>query len=236
MSKKHPSTSAPIAPAQQKRKLGPVRGDDRNLIEIDEAFKEAEFEDKVWLFWERYKTLIITGIIAAIVATIAVQGVRVYRDSRLATVQADFMAATTNEERIAFAKANSGHTLAGIALLEAADNRFADEAFSEAAPLYADAAKSLAQAPELRARALLGHGVALARSGDRTQAVTILNGLFRDTTAADALRAEAAYHSAVITLEDGQPEQARETLQSILPLRNAGIWRNQAERMLRRIQ
>lgn len=235
MSKKHPSTAAPITQVQHKHKSDPAGGDDRNLVEIDEAFKEAEFEDKVWLFWERNKTIIITGIIAAILATVAVQGVRIYQENRLAAIQTDFMAATTNEERIEFATANSGHPLAGIALLEAADDLYANDSFSEAAPLYADAATSFAQTPELKARALLGQGVALARGGDRSQAVTILNSLARDTTAADALRAEAAYHAAIISLEEGQTEQARETLQSILPLRYAGIWRDQAERTLKRI-
>lgn len=233
MSKKHPSTAAPIAPSQQKKKIGKVRGDDRNLIEIDEAFKEAEFEDKMWLFWERYKTHIITAILAAIFATIAVQGIRVYQDSRIASIQASFMEATTSEQKIAFAAAHSNHPLAAIALLEVADELYAAESFNDAAALYADAIRSAANAPELKARAELGQGVALARSGNRSQAMGVLNALAANPVAADSFRGEAAFHSAILALEDGQVDRARESLESILPLRFAGLWRDQAERMLR---
>lgn len=233
MSKKHPSTPAPLAPSQQKRNSGKTRGDDRNLVEIDEAFKEAEFEDKLWLFWNRNKSYIITAILAAFFATIAVQGVHVYRKNRLLAVQEEFAAATTGEQKIAFATTHPGNPLAAIALLSAADEQYTAQSFDRAASLYADAAIAAAKTPELKARATLGQGIALARGGNVSQAMDVLQALAGDTSAADAFRAQAAYHFATLALENGQTDRARSSLQSILALRYAGPWREQAEDLLR---
>ena len=40
-------------------------GDDRNLVLVDDDFQDADFEDKVWLFWRRHgkKTVAIAALV-----------------------------------------------------------------------------------------------------------------------------------------------------------------------------
>lgn len=232
MSKKIPHSGQPSHPGSLPAG-NTSKGDDRNLVQIDEAFKEAQFEDKVWLFWERNKGAVIGAIAAVIIVVIGVLAWNQLQQSKLRQLQAEFSAAQTTEEQIAFAAANPSHPLAGIALLSAADHYYADEDFEQAAASYLNAAAPLHHNPELYGRALIGAGIAQARLGDTSAALQHLRRAATDLKVADALRAEAHYHASVIERDLGETEQATRSLQAILALQYAGLWHNRAEIALR---
>ena len=45
--------------AEDSSKKRPPSDDDRNLVVVDEDFANADAEDRLWLFWERNKNLIV---------------------------------------------------------------------------------------------------------------------------------------------------------------------------------
>ena len=56
--------------AEDSSKKRPPSDDDRNLVVVDEDFANADAEDRLWLFWERNKNLIVRGTTAVVLAII----------------------------------------------------------------------------------------------------------------------------------------------------------------------
>ncbi|MEY2880316.1 MAG: hypothetical protein RLZZ15_2696 [Verrucomicrobiota bacterium] len=186
-----PASPSPAQPA----------GDDRNLVVVDAA-TATSFEDKLHLFWRDHR-----GKVYAVVGLVAAAGLGKFALDYLAaqkekSVQSAFVAATTTDQRKAFAAAHQDHPLAGIALLNAGDDAFKAGKSADAATNYDQAAKALKTGP-LAARAKLGAAVAKILAGKTAEGATELKQLADDAAQAKDQRSEAAYHLVTLAADAG---------------------------------
>lgn len=169
--------------------------DDRNLVVVDDDFIHADAEDKLWLFWQRNQTTIIRGTTAIVVGLIGFLAFHFWQIAQEASLGEAYIACQDDTARRAFAAENKGEVLAGVALLEVADNLRKNNKLAEAAQAYDEAVLSFkdAEAPALKAlgvRAKLYGALTkmdLGQAGAESGLVTIAE----DPTAPDTLRGYA---------------------------------------------
>lgn len=216
-------------PLQPTRVNDPRKGDDRNLVLTDDDFTGGDFEERMKLFWQRNQVLIIAVVVLAFVGAIGYQLVNQYRLSYEAKVQDAYRSANNQAALLAFAEAYPRNALAAIALLEVADEHYQSSDYAAAASLYGQVATLLAARQDpLTGRARVGQGIALLRGGEINAGQAALQTSLADTTLADPYRAEAAYHLAILSLKQGNPQAARDFLQEGAGLPNAGSWGQRA--------
>lgn len=206
----------------------PQDGDDRNVVEVGDAFKEAEFEDKVWLIWERNKSAIVAGVVAAFIAVLVVQGFKWTKQIRTTSMQDAFSAVSTDEERLQFAEDYAGKGLAGFALLQVADAKYKEEAFSEAAVLYTQAAESLGEDSTLSGRTQLGTAMSTLLSGEEEAGKSQLSSIANSDTALESTRSQALFHLAILAIRDKNFEEAKSLISRIENLTETTVWGQQA--------
>lgn len=214
--------------AQKPSKPDSTQGDDRNLVAVDDSYAGASFEDRLYLFWEKYKGAVVLLCIALVVIIVGREGLRIWADVQDSRVQATFAEAATPEELRAFATDHRGHPLAGLALLDLADQAYRAGSYHQAAQDYSAAAAILTE-PSLKARARMGEAVSHVRDGATAAAEPVLEGLARDASQLLAIRSEAHYHLAVLAREAGDYDRAREKADAILDLNPGGFWANRAQ-------
>jgi len=203
------------------------QGDDRNLVVVDEDFSEAEFEDRMWLYWQRNKAFIVGTVVACFAVVIGVQGFRHFQSEGRKAMQDSYLAADSTEAKAAFGQENAGNPLGGLALLQAADAIYAEEDYAAAAEQYLAAAKAFEE-PIFKYRAQLGAAMATLKAGDQEAGASQLAALSGETSAPEAVRAEAAYHLAALDIASGSFETAYETLSSI----ETRGWQQMAEQLI----
>lgn len=209
----------------------PLAADDRNIVAVDEAYKEAGFEDRMYLFWNKYQSWIVAAIVAVFVGLILYFAMNFLAERREAAIREAYSAAGTPEEKTAFAREHSGHNLAGAAALEVADVRFEEEAYGEAAELYGLAAESLAGHP-LRGRAALGQAVAYIMLERPDDAESVLTTLADDPEVLTSARMEAKYMLASLAFERGDYERVRTLADEIESEDTMGFWSSRARTLV----
>lgn len=182
-------------------------GDDRNLVPVDEQNAVA-FEDKLHLFWRKNGGLVLGVCAAILIGILAKGGWEWYQHKRNAEIGRTYAAASTPEQLKAFAAANAGHELAGIAHLRAADEAYDDGKAADAVASYERALEILEDGP-LAARAKIGRALAKVQSGKAAEGTSELKTLADDTGQLDAVRSEAAYHLASLAAEAGNAVEAQ---------------------------
>ena len=213
--------------------LNVANADERKTVILDSELEGLEFDDKVWLFWRRNKTLVVT-LVAAVFISAAVSGIwRTFSENRKNMLAGEYAAASTAEGRAAFASANSGTNLAGVALLVNADDFFAGGKFAEAATAYGTAADYLSGTP-LFGRALLGNGISLVKSGKADEGIAVLAAL-SDNAEAGVFAAEASFHVAMEDLAKGNADAAKARFEKLAANPNAGEWAEVARNNLLRL-
>lgn len=207
--------------------------DERKTVILDEDLEGLEFEDRVWLYWKRNKTFIVSLIVLAFVVIIGKHAWISYTEARDNSIASEFAAADTFEKRGEFAKAHSGIPAAGVALLENADSLFEANKFAEAAGVYKSASENLGEMP-MYGRALLGEAVSVLKSGKVEEAKKLLASVAENPEAL-SYSAEAAYHLGVLQFAEGKVEEAKKSFESVLHNQNAGRWSALASAQLNRI-
>lgn len=207
--------------------------DERKTVILDEDLEGLEFEDRVWLYWKRNKTFIVSLIVLAFAVIIGKHAWISYVESRDNSIASGFAAADTFEKRAEFAKDNSGTAAAGAALLENADSLFEADKFAEAADVYKSAAENLGGTP-VCGRALLGRAVSVLKSGKTEDAKNLLASVAENSEAL-SYSAEAAYHLGVLLFAEGKAGEAKKSFESVLQNPNAGQWSALASAQLNRI-
>src|SRR5438874_2378723 len=95
---------------------------------------EAGFEIALQTFWEKNRSLILLVCVAALLVIIGREGWQYFTIQHELGVRADYAKAADRPEQLAaFAGANSGHALAGVAYLRLADGKYAAGDFRAAA-------------------------------------------------------------------------------------------------------
>ena len=207
--------------------------DERKTVILDEELEGLEFEDRVWLFWKRNKNFIITLIALVFAVIIGKHAWLSYTASRDNALASEFAKAGTFEEREAFAKANSGTSAAGAALLENADSLYRDGKFAEAAEAYKSAAGAL-KGEVFYGRALVGEAISVLKSGKSDEAGQLLRKIAADPGLL-TYSAEAAYHLGALAYSQGKREEAEKYFDSVVPNPAAGYWGGLAENFKSRI-
>lgn len=183
-------------PVPKKKKAAPA-DDDRNLVLVDGDFSDADLDDRFWLIWERYKLLFVGGSVVVFVAGVAAIGWFAYRSSRTETLGAEYLAATTPEDKMRFAELHRDDAAGALAALEAADAAYAKSDYKEAVSRYGRAAEFAASASAgdrtVLNRALIGVAVSEIRSGDTAAGLKRLAEIAGDVTRDAAVKSHANF-------------------------------------------
>jgi hypothetical protein len=138
-------------------KKKPPGGDDRNLVIVDDDFKNADAEDRLWLFWERNKTVLVRGTTAVVLAVLGLLLYEfVWKAGRREALHQDYNACLDEPARRAFAAKHAGEALAVVAMTEVADDLKAAAKLAEAAKAFDEAARLAGLAGETAVVKALG--------------------------------------------------------------------------------
>lgn len=198
------------------------KADDRNVVPADGG-PGASLEDRLFLFWKNYRTAIYGAIAVVLLVIVGREAWQVYVARREASIQTAFGLAESAEAKRAFARENAGHRLAGLALLAAADDAYAQADYARAGREYAEA-RSLLENPILSGRAQLGEAMSSLQGGDMAKGKSMLQALLDDANNASALRLEAGYQLAASAVAEGNHDVARATLEKLQPLVTSADW------------
>jgi len=218
--------------AESAKSAPPADGDDRNLVEIDDAFAEADLEDRMWLYWQQNKVGIIAAIVIAILGVVGVNTWKMMQADQKLAMQADYNAAIGDTEQLrSFGEANRSTLLGGLALLEAADDQYAAGEYTAAAELYSQSLEPLQESVVVY-RARLGLAVSQIKSGQLDLGKNTLQSLLDASSALASIRAEAAVELAQIELANGNRDAAKALLQRVEDLPYAEYWKARAKSLI----
>ena len=187
--------------------------DDRNLVVVDEDFANADAEDRLWLFWERNKTIIVRSITSIVGGVLAFLAFYFWKEAQHEALGEAYVACQDETARRAFAAAHPKELLAAIALIEVADELRRKNKLNEASKTYDEAAAIAAVAGEtpainaIAARAKLFSGLSRQELG-QANAEGIITAVAEDNTAPETLRGYAMYVLANLALTRGDNASA----------------------------
>ncbi len=198
-------------------------GDDRNLVAVDENYIAPTFEEKLHRFWKANSQVVIAGMVVLVIAILARGGWELYQANREKDVEAGYAAASTPEKLNAFATTNSGHALAGLALLRLADDAYTAGKFAEAQTNYDKAAATLMAGP-LAGRAQLGAAMAKLGLGKAAEGESALKQISNDISQLKGLRTEATYHLAKLAAEAGRAADVTKFSDQLMQIDPSSPW------------
>ena len=189
----------------------PPSDDDRNLVVVDEDFANADAEDRLWLFWERNKNLIVRGTTVVVLAIIGAIGFHFWQESKREELGLAYVACQDEAARRAFAAAHPGEPLAAVALLEVADDLRKANKLEEAAKANEAAGKAVAgdskAVKAIATRARLYAALTRQELG-QAEAEAGIVAVAEDNSAPDTLRGYAMYVLANLALTKGDSAAA----------------------------
>lgn len=197
-------------------------GDDRNLVTVD-ATTAASFEDKLQVFWQKYRTPIFALCALVLLAMLAKGGWDYMQRRKQADVQQAYAGATSSEQLKSFSAAQGDHPLAGVAQLRLADEAYAAGKAADAIAGYDKAISILKQGP-LAARAQLGRALAKVQAGKAAEATAELKQLADDAKQFKAIRTEAAYHLTSLAVDAGNAADAQKYSDQLMQIDPTSPW------------
>jgi hypothetical protein len=196
--------------------------DERNLIDLEDSV-DISIEDRISMYWMENKGFITGCITVLALAIIAFNGMRMYKDHSIKTLQASYATAQADGTLAEFAKANANKELGGLAALTAADEAFTAEEYETAVELYTIAADALS-GNILAGRAAIGQAFANFSAGNESDALAMLNAIISNNSLPESARAEAAYHLAIDADVAGKTEEFDSLVAQINAMKMAGAW------------
>ena len=216
----------------------PPAGDDRNLVVVDEDVVNADTEDRLWLFWERNKDLIVKGTVGIVVGILAFLAYFFWNESRREALGEEFTACQDEAARRAFAGRHPGEPLAAVALTDVADDLKKAGKFADAAKAYdeADRLAGLAgQAPAIAAlgtRARLYSALCRLEAGE-AGADKAIAAVADDVKAPETLRGFAMLTLANLAVAKGDTAEATKWLNAMdKKLRAGHVWKSDKEALV----
>ncbi len=200
----------------------------------DQAAAPAQpaVEEALHSFWEKNRSFILIVCVVAVLVVIGREGWHYYTAQQEQAVQAEFARAGDRAEQLsAFAKAHEGHSLAAIAHLRIADQRYAAGDYRQAAENYTKAVGSLKNAA-LLGRARLGVAISQLNAGDKAAAEATLKAIGADTALSKGNRAEATYHLASLALEAGNTAEVSRLAAEIGKIDPTSVWAQRATALM----
>lgn len=190
------------------------------------------FETAIHAFWARNRQgILIVGVVALLVI-VGREGWQAYTAGREQDVQAEYAKIADQSARLpAFAEAHPGHTLAGVAWLQLADEKFTAGDYKTAAAHYQKAFGAL-QNEMLLGRARLGAAISLLNGGDQAAGEAALKAISGDVALAKGARAEAAYHLTSLAAAAGKSDEVKKLAEEVTKIDAASSWAQRATLLL----
>lgn len=183
-------------------------------------------------FWAKNRQAILVLCVAALLAIIGREAWQYFAASREQAVQADYAKIADQTAKLeAFANANAGHALAGVAWLRLADEKITAGDFKTAAAYYQKATNSL-QNDALLSRAKLGAAVSQLNGGDQAAGEAALKAIGADASLDKGVRAEATYHLAVFAVDAGKTDEAKKLAEEVSKIDPLSSWAQRATLLL----
>jgi predicted negative regulator of RcsB-dependent stress response len=185
-------------------------------------------------FWAKNRQTVLVICVAVLLAIIGREAWQYFAASREKAVQADYAKISDQTAKLeAFANANAGHALAGVAWIRLADAKFSAGDFKTAATNYQKATASL-QNESLLGRARLGAAISQLNSGDQAAGEAALKAISADTKLDKGIRAEAAYHLTVLAADAGKADEVTKLAEEVSKIDPMGSWAQRATLLLTR--
>lgn len=184
------------------------------------------FEHQLHAFWAKNSKSVYTLCLVVLIVIVAQGAYTVYRGWQDEKVANQYAAASNSEKLKAFATANAGHSLAGVAWLRLADEAYAAGKYADAAQNYQSAA-ALKDGP-LVGRARLGQAISKLQGGQTAEAETLLKQIASDAKQMKSVRAEAAYQLASNASVAGRNDEALKYLDQVTSIEPTGTWAQRA--------
>ena len=220
----HDQSNAPEQPAQQA-----PQGQANAGKTTEESFP---FEEKVWLFWEKYRNWIVIGIAAAVIGIAGTQIDQYLQEKRIEEQQNAYLQSIEQNTNDVFSEKYPKSALSGLTRLSKADDTYSEKQYETSLQHYKKAKNAFSQ-PLLKQRARIGMALSQYQLGNTGEATTLLDQAAYDPkNEYQALRAEALYHLSVINLDKGEFSAAEAHLNEIEAMEQSGIWSTRA-RLLR---
>jgi hypothetical protein len=211
-------------------KQRPPADDDRNLVVVDEDFQNADAEDRLWLFWERNKTLIVRGSALVILGILAAIGHHFWQEAQREEVGAEYAACQDEAARRAFAARHPGDPLAAVALAEVGDDLKRAGKLAEAAKAYDEAAAAAGKAGDspvvrsLALRARLYAGLTRSELGEKGAEAAVA-AIADEPSAPETVRGFAMLSLANLAIARGDSAEAAKWLNAMdKRLRPGSVW------------
>ncbi len=205
----------------------PSANDPSTAAPADPAAALPGFEDRVREFWEKNSKLILL-LCAGVVLAIVVKGaVELMRASQERAVSESYAEASANKQLGGFAAAHDGHALAGAAHLHLADEAYKEGRFAEAITAY-EQADAMLTTPPFPGRIQLGLAISRLQTGQTGPAETTLRALANDVSQLKAVRAEAAYHLAMLAADAGRMDEVTQLSDQIMTIDPTSSWSQRA--------
>lgn len=204
----------------------PVSGD-QQPASVDATAVVPGFEEKLRAFWEKNGKLVMIGCVVVLLAIVGRGAMGLISAQREAGVAAAYAAATTSDQLKTFATANAGHDLAGAAHLRLADEAYAAGKYADAQAAYGKAAAELGDSP-FSGRIQLGLAMSKLNGGDETGGQAALKALVDDVSGLKGVRAEAAYHLAILATDAGRSDEASKLAEQVMSIDPDSIWTQRA--------
>jgi hypothetical protein len=183
-------------------------------------------------FWAKNRQLILVLCVAVLLAIIGREAWQYFAASREQAVQAEYAKIADQTAKLeAFANANSGHALAGVAWLRLADEKFSAGDFKTAAAHYQKATGTL-QNGALLGRAKLGAAVSQLNGGDQAAGETALKAIGADAALDKGVRAEATYHLATFAADAGKTDDVKKLAEEVSKIDPLSSWAQRATLLL----
>lgn len=193
----------------------------------DHDFSGSGLEDALFLFWKRNRDKVQLTIVIVLLVAVGGLGFKAFQRKKLEKTQNAYLEAVQSGETEAFAQKYSSSPLAGLVLLQSADKAFEEEDFTQAIARYKEAGAAL-KGTVIEGRTQLGIAIATIYKGNDAEGKTLLSSIAQNPKLLGSDRAEAAYHLAIIALNQGEVDTARSQLDFIATLDQAGFWGQKA--------
>jgi len=189
------------------------------------------FEERLWSFWQKNAKALL-GLAALVLLVIVGQGGwEMLQEKKQRDIQAAYAAAATTAQLKAFASANPGHQLAGVAHLRIADEAYADRRHADAAAAYEQATSILKSGP-LASRARLGAAMAKHQAGRASEGEAALKAIANDASEIKAYRAEALAHLATLASAAGNGADVKAYSDQLMQLDPTSPWTQRTLQLL----
>jgi hypothetical protein len=159
------------------------------------------------------------------------QGVEQYKANKASKLQSEFMAASTEEKRLNFAKENAKEGIAGTVFLELADKNNSLGNYTQALELYDKALFSL-RGSVFGERILLSKALVSGVIGDKAKCKRELEELVKEKKLLATVKGEALYNLGILAMEEKNYSQSKAFFTEVTKLENVAFWSQKANSML----